>query len=375
MRLCAMHDQSRAILLISSIPVFTRNLVWAAGQAQRSCWVMTPNRGDSWESYPHVLGVETIDQDMLVRADPQLCGFVHDFCRARGIGVVIAGDTRSSRFVLQLAPTLPTEVRCFPMCEPDLFEQMYDKWRFASLLEELGLPAPRTTLIRSAEDLEHCDTEPPLVIKPTQGEAGLGVQTVGTVHELRKLVNERADLRKNPIVVQSYVPGSDIDLSLLADRGRCVAWTIQQYSDSGVMTFIERPDVLELGQELVRRTGYHGVMHLDLRIDHRTGGVVFIESNPRFWGSLCYSVWSGVNFLDLGLRLMDGEDVSSRFRPVDAECPYLAVTMSSLFRALLGGWLGPRGLNDSQLRSWKFHHHPGVGSISEWLRQSIRRGR
>jgi len=357
---------------MSSIPVFTRNLVWAAGLAQRPCWVMTPNHGDSWQCYSHVLGVAMIEQEMLVRADPSLQRFVVDFCERHGIRTVVAGDTRCSRFLLHTAPLFPPGVQCFPMCEPELFEQLYDKWRFATLLEELSLPGPRTTLIRCAEDLERCGLEPPAIIKPTQGEAGHGIETARTVDELRRIVGARADLEENPLVLQSYIPGDDIDLSLLAHRGRCVAWTIQQRAESGVMRFFDRSDVLELGQELVRRTGYHGVMHLDLRIDRRNGRVVILESNPRFWGSLCYSVWTGVNFLDLGLRLMEGEDVARQFSPVDAECPYLAISRKSLPRALVGGWPAPRRLTEAQRRSWRFHHRLRGGSIGDWLMQVVR---
>lgn len=366
-----MHTGSPPILVMCSIPVFTRNLVWAAGQAQRPCWVMTADQGDSWRAYPHVLGVETIDQEMLVPADPSLQRLVYDFCEDHGIGTVIAGDTRCSRFLLRTAPMLPPGVQCFPMCEPELFEKLYDKGSFARLLEELSLPGPSTTVIRCAEDLERCDIEPPALIKPTQGEAGLGIERASTFDELRTIVEARTDLQENPVVLQSYIPGTDIDLSLLADRGRCVAWTIQEGGQNGAMRFSDRSDVLELGQELVRRTGYHGVMHLDLRIDRRDGRISFIESNPRFWGSLCYSVWMGVNFLDLGLRLMEGEDIARQFSPVAAECPYLAITRTSLPRALLGGWPTPRRLSEAQRRSWRFHHRPGGGSIRYWLRQNV----
>jgi predicted ATP-grasp superfamily ATP-dependent carboligase len=259
------------------------------------------------------------------------------------------------------------------MCEPELFEQLYDKWRFATLLEELSLPGPRTTLIRCVDDLERCKIEPPAIIKPTQGEAGFGIETVSTFDELRAAVERRPDLQENPLVLQSYIPGSDIDLSLLADQGRCVAWTVQQRAENGAMRLLDRSDVLELGAELVRRTGYHGVMHLDMRIDRRNDGVVILESNPRFWGSLCYSVWAGVNFLDLGLRLLEGEDVARQFSPVDGECPYLAITRKSLPRALVGGWPAPRRLTEAQRRSWRFHHRPGGGSIGDWLMQNVRR--
>lgn len=362
-----MHDDSPPILVLSSIPVFTRNLVWASGQAQRPCWVMTPHRRNPWRSYRHVLGVETIEPEMLLRADPSLQRFVSDFCEDRAIRAVIAGDTRCSRFLMRTAPMLPPGVQCFPMCESELFERLYDKWGFATLLEELSLPGPPTALIRCTEDLERTDIEPPALIKPTQGEAGIGIERGNTLDELRKIVEARGDLRANPLVLQSYIPGSDIDLSLLADDGHCVAWTTQQVEGNGVMGFFDRPDVLELGQELVQRIGYHGVMHLDMRIDRRNGRAVFLESNPRFWGSLCYSVWIGVNFLDLGLRLMEGEDVSRQFNPVEAECPYLAVTRRSLPRALVGGWPTPKLPSEAQRQSWRFHHRFGRELIGDWL--------
>ena len=367
-----MHDSASAILILSSIRVFTRNLVWAAGEAQRPCWVVTPDQKSSWRSYPHVLGVETIDQDALLRADPALQRWVLDFCERHEIGMIVAGDTRGSRFLLRMAPTLRSHVQCFPICESDLFERMYDKWRFAKLLRELGLPSPPTTLLQNVEDAESGDIEFPVIVKPVQGEGGFGIETANDSDELRRIVEARTNLRDDPLVAQAYVPGSDIDLSLLADRGRCLAWSIQVDAGDGVMRFLDRPDVLQLGQELVRRTGYHGVMHLDMRIDRRDDSVVFIESNPRFWGSLCYSVWMGVNFLDLGARLAESEEPASNFSPVQGDCPYLGVTAKSLPRALLGARPRPKRLSEAQLRSWLFHHRFGGGSLSDWLTQRAR---
>jgi len=129
------------------------------------------------------------------------------------------------------------------------------------------------------------------------------------------------------------------------------------------MRFINRTDILELGQDLVRKTNYHGVIHLDMRIDQRDGKAFFLDANPRFWGSLNYSVWSGVNFLELGLRMMEGKDLSRQFTPIVSACPNLAITPRSLWRALLGGRPVPRGLTDAQRRSWRFLHGIGNGQI------------
>jgi len=249
------------------------------------------------------------------------------------------------------------------MCEPDLFEELYDKWRFAKLLEKLSLPHPPTELVRDFQDVGRSNISLPILIKPTQGENGNEIEKITTYAELRRAAAARANSPTGSSIIQSFVAGGDIDISLLADHGRVVAWTIQQRVEKRVMRFINRTDILELGQDLVRKTNYHGVIHLDLRVDQRNGKAFFVDANPRFWGSLNYSVWSGVNFLELGLQMMEGADLSRQFTPIAADCPYLAITPRSLWRALLGGRAVPRGLTDAQRRSWRFLHGIGNGQI------------
>ncbi len=240
-----------------------------------------------------------------------------------------------------------------------MFEHLYHKGRFATLLEDLALPGPQTVEVRSVEDFANVEIEPPVIIKPIQSEGGDGIHRADTATDARMIVAQS----ESPCVVQSFIPGTDVDVSILADHGECVAWTVQQLLAPGRMRFQRDEEALALGRRLVEKIGYHGVIHLDMRIDERTGEVSFIEANPRFWGSLAYSVWAGVNFLDLGLRMMDGEDVSALFGEVEGICPYLAATRSSFVRDLLGGWPPPRGLSGPQRRAWKFHHGCGSGAI------------
>jgi predicted ATP-grasp superfamily ATP-dependent carboligase len=258
------------------------------------------------------------------------------------------------------------------MCPRDLFEDLYDKGRFAQTLEELGLPGPHTQIVSSVAAGLPRSLDFPLIVKPLQGEASEGIERVESEGELERSLSARPDLLRNPVLVQSFIPGHDIDLSLLADHGEIVAWTIQQTSGNGTMRFSRRNDVLELGKELVRRTNYHGVLHLDMRIDERDGRVFMLEANPRFWGSLCYSVWVGVNFLDLGLQMLERRSVERSFVPPVVDCPYLAVTRRSLPRALVGGWPIPMTLNAAQRRSWQFHHKLGRAALGGLLKRTHR---
>jgi biotin carboxylase len=215
-------------------------------------------------------------------------------------------------------------------------------------------------LVRNFQDLDRSRISLPILIKPTQGENGKEIEKISTDAELRHATVARANSPTGGFIIQSFVAGSDIDISMLADHGRVVAWTIQQRAENGVMRLINRTDILELGQNLVRKTNYHGVIHLDLRID-RNGKAFFVDANPRFWGSLKYSVWSGVNFLELGLQMMEGRDLSGQFTPIVTDCPNIAITSRSLRRALLGGWPAQRGRADAQRRSGRFLR--GIGNI------------
>jgi predicted ATP-grasp superfamily ATP-dependent carboligase len=344
------------ILIICSIPVFTRNIVWAAGIAGYPCHVMTPQSDGYWRKRRNVVGVTVIDQSMLETIDGSLQQAVSTACSDLGIEIVVPGDTRSSRFLMRSMHLLPPSVRCFPMCESSLFEQLYDKWHFAVMLKALSLPHPTTCLVHANADVDSVHFDGPCIIKPTQGEGGKGIEITATPVDLHNNLRARQDLHENPVVVQPFIDGADIDLSLLADHGHCLAWSIQQKGGHGVMNFVDHPEVLALGRELVSQINYHGVLHVDMRIDQKTKKVLIIEANPRFWGSLEYSVWSGVNFLDLGLRLMNGADVTKNFVPPVTACPYLAVTRRSFPKLLTGGWPEPKGLNLPQRDAWYFHH-------------------
>ena len=360
----AMSSHGDRLLIISSIPVFTEGLVWAAGLSNRQCWVMSDElAAPSWRHLPHVLGVQKMSrQDLESRAE-SLLESVSRCCSERSIGIVVAADTRSNRLLHRLADRLPASVECFPMCSDELFERLYDKGSFANILQELALPSPPTAVVSSEAELRSIGLRPPYILKPTQGESGDGIIRVQSARELRTEVARRARSQDVPLVIQELIPGEDIDLSVLVDRGRCVAWTIQEHESSGRKRFVRNDEVLALGERLVEGTGYHGIAHFDMRIDNRSGQVVLIEANPRFWGTLCYSVWSGVNFLDLGIRMLRGENVSSLFTEVEGSCPYLGATRGSIVRDLLGGWPVPSSLTAPQKRAWRFHHRPGSGAL------------
>lgn len=344
------------ILVIGKDDVFTLWVTVALASSGHRVCVMAPGGNRVARLSRHCRAYRACDAEIPQHPDPAFMAGLSAYCREQKIDWIVPAD---------LPPTLllarwerdPDAPRIFPCSRPELIERLNDKWEFHRLLGELGLPTPRTRLLESAVGVDRRPPDVPLILKPVRGEGGRGILRVDSPAGLPATLDRHAAEHRWPLVAQEYVPGQDIDLSVLADHGRIVAWTIQRRSASRPSTieFLQHPRVLELGSELIRAVGYHGIVHFDLRIDERTGQPLFIEANPRFWGSLRHSVWSGVNFPALGIEMARGEDVGRRFKPVEGPCRDPGFSFRSVAVALLRGRRRPEEWSTATEAGWWCH--------------------
>jgi hypothetical protein len=292
----------------------------------------------------------------LRQTDLSLLDTIDSYCAAHRIDWIVPADLFSTLLVARGRERLKS-AGTYPVSEPALIETWNDKGKFAALLKELGLPTPPTRLIFSEADPVLDSLAYPVMVKPTCDEGGHGVRRLDSRTALDALLPRLARRYGWPLLVQDFVPGSDIDLSALADRGRIAAWTIQKGHPSrpDLLEFVEHPRVLEIGAELIRRCKYHGIVHFDLRIDERTGEPTVIEANPRFWFSMRHSMWMGVNFPALGLELARGRDPSARFQPVVGLCRDPGLSIKQTFTSLMRGRWGPEGLSRASTAAWHSH--------------------
>jgi len=360
------------LLIVSTVPVITRNLIWAAGQAGLECIVATDTRNAPCLRMPHVRNVLSVSLDDLLSEAESLFDLLEENA-SENRAVIVPGGTRSTRYLSRNAERFEIPCSVFPTPSSDVFEGVHDKGRFAELLKTFDLPRPRTAVVRNLEEAQCMSPEFPVVAKPVQCEGNTGFEPIATAPALLAYLEARGLGLKNPFVVQEFIPGHDIDLSLLADHGDIVAWTMQQVRPRGVVEFLENAEVLGLGAALAKSTGYHGVLHLDMRIDERDGRVKCIEANPRFWGTQCYSTWMGVNFLSIGIQIARGEGAQIEFQPVEGLCPYVGVTSRSLPQIILGGRPAPQHLTAVQRQSWRYHHQPANAAFGEWWYQCAAR--
>jgi len=178
-----------------------------------------------------------------------------------------------------------------------------DKWDLARFLTAHALPHPATELlVRGQEALTRiAQLRFPLLLKPRCGGNGLGIHRCENMRALEHCTRG-ADLWGKTLV-QTEIPGYDIDCSVLCREGEVLAYTIQKgftgmadFRPPGGIEFLEDERVIAVMRKLMAALRWSGVAHVDLRYDSLTDRINIIEVNPRFWGSVLGSLHAGVNF-------------------------------------------------------------------------------
>lgn len=118
-------------------------------------------------------------------------------------------------------------------------------------------------------------------------------------------------------IIQQVIPGVDRDVSLLAENGKLVAYTMQtpvvarklRYATS--IKFFDDPELLNIVSEMVEKLKWSGVAHLDFRYNPETQKYFLIDFNARYWGTLLGSVCARVNVPYLQVQQACNRDIQS----------------------------------------------------------------
>jgi protein-tyrosine-phosphatase/predicted ATP-grasp superfamily ATP-dependent carboligase len=243
---------------------------------------------------------------------------------------------RRTRFDLALPTSDPALVTLMPCREeverhtrlavPDRagFTATNDKVETVRLAQQLGIPVPRTQLLRSPADLPSLrgPFAFPLVLKPSRT-----VLEGRTERNLVRVVHCEEDLRDRlavllqrcPTLVQEFCPGYGAGLSVLADRGELVAAfqheRVHEPPQGGAASYRRSvplsPALLEAARGFCRQIRWTGPAMFEFKVCPETGKAVLMEVNGRLWGSLALAVHAGVDFPRLIYELL----VCGRARP------------------------------------------------------------
>lgn len=277
--------------------------------------------------------------------------YINQYCEDEGIDIIIPGDIGTTAFLAAhgdriIGPAL------FAASPEECLDAIHDKWSFAKRLLAHGLATPRTRLIESADKLDEAaaaDIGFPMMVKPLNCESSHGVVKMTDYAALRRHVDGNSPYSEPPLIMQEFIDGHDIDISVLADHGQIVASAVQYWSPEGELVFREEPDMYELASAIVRLFDFHGVAHFDMRRDRHTGKVYVVECNPRFWYTLPAAMWVGLNFVEAGINAALG-------RPYDHLGP--ALGSYRLPSDVVRGLKKPGRLVRMTRRNWKGFFQP-----------------
>jgi carbamoyl-phosphate synthase large subunit len=233
--------------------------------------------------------------------------------------MLVLGEDRAALAEAGLATWLP---------EKEALQNCLDKWRFAAIVAQAGLPLPRTAL--GAPD----GVPPPWIVKPRFGRGSRHVYPVDRESDLQPILG----LVPQPIV-QTRLEGSEFTVDVLVDRDGALAgavprWRLETRGGISVKGRTFRDDALLAGvAALVTALGLRGVANVQgFAVGNSGPPFSFVEVNPRFSGGLPLALAAGADLVGEYVRGAAGLPIRRgrlRYRA--------GVTMSRYFQEVFDG--------------------------------------
>ena len=212
--------------------------------------------------------------------------------------------------------------------------QAFDKERTTQLASSLGIPVPKTAVLRTVSEIDEGAKYVgfPAVLKPRSSEevtpVGRVVATGAPIYarNIEEFRTAYATLRHRSQVVlaQEYIQGRGEGFFALMRKGEIrIEFSHRRIRDvrptgSGSAVRVSTvPDsaLREAALKVLRALEWHGVAMVEF-IRKPDGTLVFLEVNGRFWNSLSLAVYAGADFPSRLAELAEKGDVvtDTRYR-------------------------------------------------------------
>ncbi len=225
--------------------------------------------------------------------------------------VLLPVDVPAMRFAIRHLQILSKAGMLPPLPESGQFERVIDKYQLNRWLQEHDFPTARFTPVVQKDDYTDAASQLkfPILLKPVKDEPDGASQQkeqqnlylFETSDEWNRFLQDH-DPTERDAILQEYIPGYDIDCSILARDGQILAHTIQkgfilqdlQYSPG--IELIHNQSLYKTAREIISVLNWSGICHLDFRRDKRDSTYKLVDFNARFWTTLQGSLGAGVNF-------------------------------------------------------------------------------
>lgn len=233
--------------------------------------------------------------------------FINEYCDQKEIKTILAAGLLGTFILSKIKDRLDSPIK-YLMPTADQIRDLHNKWLFYNLLNDIGIPTPKTMLLENVDQANLSAIDFPVILKPLTLENGKGVQRVTSSQEVEAYLSQSQPSNRSPLLIQEYIPGFDVVFGFVAKDGEIVAWTMLQRMPDFIK-FFRDDTLLEFGRRIVAACNYTGAANFDIRVDSRTNHIYFLEFNPRLWSSTSSSIYYGVDFIKVGILLAQGKDL------------------------------------------------------------------
>lgn len=229
---------------------------------------------------------------------------VYDLAQKKNIDVILPTGI-STRYLLSKYKDHPiSDYMLLP--DSEIFDIANHKGRLAEYLDQRGLPHPSTLFKRKNAFLspdEISNLTFPILMKPTDGRGGKGIQLFSSGQELMEGLNSFA--MNDDYVFQQYIEDeTSYGCGVLCKDGEILAYNAfklegrydNAFSFSTEQLFIDNQEIFDITQKLMSDLNWSGVANVDFVYDNKNNKYYILEINPRYWSTLSLSVQAGVNF-------------------------------------------------------------------------------
>jgi len=229
--------------------------------------------------------------------------------------VVLA--THEQGFLLARVRNEIQELAGLALPEFSTINQMQGKADFVRTLDELNLPYPQTSIVRTRAQLQQTQKFP-CFVKLAHSTAGMGVFRVADSSELdivtRRLESEGRLDGETEILVQQTGLGKLSIVQSVFQHGKLVGTHCAQARVQGVggapmaRESVWHPHVIEDIRKLGQHLNWHGALFIEYFHDADSNEVEYMEANPRI-GETFNATRCGVNLCEQLVRVSLGEEV------------------------------------------------------------------
>jgi hypothetical protein len=195
----------------------------------------------------------------------------------------------------------------------DGYRTLHSKAGFSRLLDQLGLPQPRTRIVKSAHELREA-VRFPSVVKTSVGTASRGIWFVRNTADLERALPDLggSDAFAGEVLVQELIAGTTEKAQSVFCRGELIGFHAYRQVAAGVgggeaiKQSVGRPQVRFYLERIGQQLAWHGALSVDTIMPIDSAVPLLIDCNPRLVEPM-NAYRAGTDLVKALLRISMGE--------------------------------------------------------------------